>query len=92
MNPKPQLPRHVLEVTQELLFAVVSRYEDDFKRLRISVAGVELGKLRSETSARRAPVGAEIKEQRGLALEGPMAPFVINKPNLGDERRNSCFC
>ena len=50
---------------------------------------VEFGKLRSKSSARRAPVGAEIEQQRGLAFEGARGAFAVEKADLGDERRNS---
>ena len=50
---------------------------------------VEFGKLRSKSSARRAPVGAEIEQQRGLAFEGARGAFAVEKAGLGNERRNS---
>ena len=50
------------------------------------MAGVELGKLRSKAFARWAPVGAEIKQQSGLGIEGARGAGIVVKANLGDQR------
>jgi hypothetical protein len=48
------------------------------------VVGVEFGKFRSESFARRAPVRAEIKQESGLAIERTRGASVIDKASLRD--------
>ena len=56
------------------------------------MAGVELGKLRSKAFARRAPVSAEVEQERAFAVKGARGAGIIDKANFGDECRNSRLC
>jgi len=75
-------PRLLAIVLLEGILALVGGDEDHLEALRLEALGVPLGELRSEATAWRAPVCAEVQAQN-LAVEGARGDLPLLADDLG---------